>query len=125
MNKVFENFVSTALTDALAPFGGAVRLQYSGRHLDRERALRLIPDITWWHHGRVRAIIDAKYKRLADARFPNADAYQMLAYCTGFALPQGYLIYARDRPATVPPAASTRWAHLDRGPRRRCRAPAG
>ena len=29
-------------------------------------------------------------------RFPNADAYQMLAYCTGFELPQGFLVYARD-----------------------------
>jgi hypothetical protein len=29
-------------------------------------------------------------------RFPNADAYQMLAYCTAFGLGQGTLLYARD-----------------------------
>ena len=96
MNKVFEDFLSTALTDAMARYGGAVQLQYSRRYLDQEQALRLKPDITWWKRGRVRAIVDAKYKRLVDARFPNADAYQMLAYCTAFGLPQGFLVYARD-----------------------------
>jgi 5-methylcytosine-specific restriction enzyme subunit McrC len=96
MNKVFEDFLSTALTDAMARYGGAVQLQYSRRYLDREQALRLRPDITWWRRGRVRAIVDAKYKRLVDVRFPNADAYQMLAYCTAFGLPQGFLVYARD-----------------------------
>jgi 5-methylcytosine-specific restriction enzyme subunit McrC len=96
MNKVFEDFLSTALTDAMARYGGAVQLQYSRRYLDQERALRLKPDITWWKRGRVRAIIDAKYKSLVDFRFPNADAYQMLAYCMAFGLPQGFLVYARD-----------------------------
>ena len=96
MNKVFEDFLSTALTDAMARYGGAVQLQYNRRYLDHEQALRLKPDITWWKRGRVRAIVDAKYKRLVDVRFPNADAYQMLAYCTAFGLPQGFLVYARD-----------------------------
>jgi len=96
MNKVFEDFLSAALTEALAPYGGAVRLQYGGRYLDREQALKLIPDITWWRRGRVRAIVDAKYKRLSDSRFPNADAYQMLAYCSAFRLAEGFLVYARD-----------------------------
>jgi hypothetical protein len=40
--------------------------------------------------------IDAKYMPLEDAHFPNADAYQMLAYCTAFGLSHGYLVYARD-----------------------------
>jgi len=96
MNRVFEDFLSTALTEALTSYGGAVRLQYSAKHLDDEGKLRLIPDITWWRRGRVEAIVDAKYKRLADSRFPNADAYQMLAYCTAFDLPKGFLVYAKD-----------------------------
>lgn len=37
-----------------------------------------------------------KYKQLIDARFPNADAYQMLAYCAGLGQRRGFLIYARD-----------------------------
>lgn len=96
MNQVFEDFLSAALAEALAAYGGSVQLQYGQHYLDRERKLRVVPDITWWSRGRVRAVIDAKYKRLVDARFPNADAYQMLAYCTAFGLPQGYLVYARD-----------------------------
>ena len=27
---------------------------------------------------------------------PNADAYQMLAYCVALGLPRGYLVYAKD-----------------------------
>jgi 5-methylcytosine-specific restriction enzyme subunit McrC len=96
MNRVFEDFLSVALTEALRPHGVSVRLQHAGRHLDRERLIPLRPDITVWRAGRCVAVVDAKYKRLADARFPNADAYQMLAYCTGFALRDGTLVYAHD-----------------------------
>lgn len=41
-------------------------------------------------------MIDAKYKPLTDQRFPNADAYQMLAHCTALGLDRGYLVYAKD-----------------------------
>lgn len=96
MNKVFEDFLSTALRESLMRFGGRVQLQYGRQYLDHERALRLIPDITWWRRGQIRAVVDAKFKALVDHRFPNADAYQMLAYCTALDLPTGYLVYARD-----------------------------
>lgn len=96
MNKVFEDFLSVALTRALQPFGGNVRLQYDRKHLDCERRLRLKPDITWWRQTTCCAAIDAKYKALTDTRFPNADAYQMLAYVTAFDLDRGYLVYAQD-----------------------------
>lgn len=96
MNAVFEDFLSATLQRALQRFGGQVRLQHGREHLDHERRIRLIPDITWWDGGRCRAVVDAKYKPLTDARFPNADAYQMLAYCTALQLDQGHLVYARD-----------------------------
>jgi 5-methylcytosine-specific restriction enzyme subunit McrC len=96
MNRVFEDFLSVALTEALRPHGASVRLQHTGRHLDRERLLPLRPDITVWRAGRCVAIVDAKYKRLVDQRFPNADAYQTLAYCTAFGLGEGSLVYAHD-----------------------------
>jgi 5-methylcytosine-specific restriction enzyme subunit McrC len=96
MNRLFEDFLSAALTDALQAHGVSVRLQHTGRHLDRERLIPLRPDITIWRAGRCIAVVDAKYKRLADDRFPNADAYQMLAYCTGFGLCDGTLVYAHD-----------------------------
>jgi 5-methylcytosine-specific restriction enzyme subunit McrC len=96
MNRVFEDFLARALSESFGRFGGSVRLQYGQQHLDQEGKLRLRPDITWWREGRIRALIDAKYKRLINARFPNADAYQMLAYCRGFGLNEGFLVYARD-----------------------------
>jgi 5-methylcytosine-specific restriction enzyme subunit McrC len=99
MNQVFEDFLSIALRRSLERRGGRVVLQHRREHLDAGRTIRLIPDITWWRAGRCLAVIDAKYKPIADGRFPNADAYQMLAYCTGFRLPCGYLVYAKARDA--------------------------
>jgi len=96
MNRVFEDFLSASLRLALERHRGHVQAQYGRLHLDAERRLRLKPDITWWTGGACRAVVDAKYKALADSRFPNADAYQMLAYCTAFGLDRGYLVYAKD-----------------------------
>jgi 5-methylcytosine-specific restriction enzyme subunit McrC len=53
------------------------------------------PDITWWHDRRCRAVVDAKYKAIA-ASVPNADAYQMLAYCIALGIPRGFLVYAKQ-----------------------------
>jgi 5-methylcytosine-specific restriction enzyme subunit McrC len=96
MNKVFEDFLSSALRVALERHGGRVRFQYNARHLDEAARLTLKPDITWWHHGVCCAVIDAKYKALAVSGIPNADAYQMLAYCIAFGLERGHLVYAKD-----------------------------
>lgn len=96
MNRVFEDFLSATLSEVLNGFGGDVRDQDRSYHLDREAALGLIPDISWWKSGRPIAVIDAKYKRLEADGFPNADAYQMLAYCTRMSLEEGFLVYAHD-----------------------------
>jgi 5-methylcytosine-specific restriction enzyme subunit McrC len=95
MNKVFEDFVTTALRESMVRFGGELRAQWRGR-LDQEQRLEIIPDLTWWIEGRCRAVIDAKYKALALSGMPNADAYQMLAYCTALTLDRGFLVYAKD-----------------------------
>ena len=97
LNKVFEDFVSTALRQALRTYGGEVRFQHSDR-LDTEGpvALQLKPDITWWSHGRCLAVVDAKHKSIANQTMPNADAYQMLAYCTALRRHRGFLVYAKD-----------------------------
>ena len=96
MNQVFEDFLSVALTDSLRRHGGRVELQYRGKHLDEERQISLIPDITWWKNRKLRGVIDAKFKSLTNANFPNADAFQMLAYCSALSLPTGFLVYAHD-----------------------------
>lgn len=96
MNAVFEDFLSAALTTALERIDGHVELQYGRDYLDDQRGIRLKPDITWWRRSKCVAVIDAKYKPLSDERFPNADAYQMLAYCTALGLRRGYLVYAKE-----------------------------
>jgi len=95
LNRVFEDFLSTALREALQPRGGEVRLQATDS-LDDDRRLPIRPDVVWFHGGRPRAVVDAKHKALRPAGMPNADAYQMLAYCTALGLPRGYLVYAKD-----------------------------
>jgi 5-methylcytosine-specific restriction enzyme subunit McrC len=96
MNTVFEDFLSSALKTCLERHGGRTALQHGREHLDEEKRIKLIPDITWWKGTECCAVLDAKYKPLDDARFPNADAYQMLAYCTSLRLGRGYLVYAKD-----------------------------
>ena len=85
MNKVFEDFVTTALRESMVRFGGELRAQWRGR-LDVERRLEIIPDLTWWIQGRLRggrrrevqgarAEWNAKRRRLPDARLLHgADA---------------------------------------------------
>jgi 5-methylcytosine-specific restriction enzyme subunit McrC len=49
----------------------------------------------WYRHGAPAAVADAKYKAESPSGYPNADLYQMLAYCTALGLPRGHLIYAK------------------------------
>lgn len=90
MNKVFQEFVTVALRDALGvsePMFGEHRI----RSLDDEGHLSLQPDLVWRDGSFVG---DVKYKR-ADGGVPNADLYQLLAYTTALDLPGGLLIYAQ------------------------------
>jgi 5-methylcytosine-specific restriction enzyme subunit McrC len=107
MWQVFEDFVTTALTEALKPAGGHCRKQ--DRHfLDDAGRIRIKPDLVWHHHGRPAAVIDAKYKAEKPAGFPDADLYQLLAYCTALNLDTGHLVYAKgNEPATIHRIANT------------------
>lgn len=51
--------------------------------------------------GEPAAVIDAKYKAEKPAGFPDADLYQMLAYCTALGLPDGHLVYAKGNAPEV------------------------
>ncbi|MHB1432127.1 MAG: McrC family protein, partial [Streptosporangiaceae bacterium] len=95
MAKVFEDFVTIALREALAPYGGTTRGQYQD-HLDTSKTVPIRPDVVHLRDGRPAAVFDAKYKlEEADSRYPNADFYQMHAYCTVLGLPRGWLVYAQ------------------------------
>jgi 5-methylcytosine-specific restriction enzyme subunit McrC len=96
MNEIFQDFVSAAVGEELTRYGGVIRLEPTQASLDSAGRLKLLPDITWWMFGRCMAVLDAKYKALALRGMPNADAYQMLAYCVGLKLREGYLLYAKD-----------------------------
>ena len=96
MNKVFEDFVTAALREAMRQYGGELRSQSQTYSLDEDGLLTLKPDLTWWISGGCRALIDAKYKPIFEGLMRNGDAYQMLAYMTAYGLPRGYLIYAHD-----------------------------
>ena len=111
MAKVFEDFVCTALGRALVGrAGGSVRTQDPWA-LDAAGAVGMKPDLVWYADdggspppgrraaGRPAAVVDAKYKAEKPAGFPNADVYQMLAYCTRLGLPMGWLVYAKGNEA--------------------------
>ena len=103
MNRVFQDFVTQALREAL---GLSDRTFPSDRcirrvALDEGGRIKLEPDISWWDGQRCTFVGDAKYKRVLDgARVPNADLYQILAYATALDLPGGLLVYARDEGKT-------------------------
>jgi 5-methylcytosine-specific restriction enzyme subunit McrC len=95
MPQLFEDFVTTALQEALvATYGGRVQGQETN-YLDEAAQVILRPDIVWKVRGSTVAVIDAKYKAEKLAGYPNADLYQLLAYCTVLGLPNGHLVYAK------------------------------
>lgn len=100
MAKVFEDFLTTALTEALRPCGGWSRAQ-DRHHLDVDDLVAIRPDLVWYQDGEPAAVIDAKYKAEKPAGFPDADLYQMLAYCTALGLPDGHLVYAKGNASEI------------------------
>ena len=94
LNLVFEQWLTTALREALLPFGGHLRGQWPG-HLDVGKSISLRPDMVWERGGRPAGVVDAKYKSVnKDGAGSNPDLYQMLAYCTVLGLRAGHLVYA-------------------------------
>lgn len=94
MTKIFEDFVTVALREAFRAYGGRSRLQYA-THLDEDDTVPVKPDFVWLEEGVPRVVVDAKYKAEKPSGFPQADLYQMLAYCTVLGLHEGHLVYAK------------------------------
>ncbi|GAA3051149.1 McrC family protein [Streptomyces glomeratus] len=95
MNKLFEDFVTVALREALRGSGRTSRLQ-DAHHLDEAAEVRMRPDfVLYGADGAPAAVVDAKYKTEKRGGFPETDLYQMLAYCTALGLREGHLVYAR------------------------------
>ena len=100
MWKIYEDFVSIALREAMALFGGSALLQHR-MHLDEARQVEMRPDFLWTGHDGNRIVVDAKYKAEKPAGFPQADLYQLLAYCTVLGVPDGHLVYAKGNEVAV------------------------
>lgn len=100
MWKIYEDFVSVALGEAMAPFGGSASLQYR-MHLDEAEQVQMRPDFVWTGLDGRRIVVDAKYKAEKPAGFPQADLYQLLAYCTVLGLAKGHLVYAAGNELAV------------------------
>lgn len=111
--KVFEDFVAAEITRHASPFGGEILTQYAS-YLDHGGHVTIKPDLVWRHGGTTRAVFDAKYKIVHDDRYPNADIYQMLAYCVRHGVTKGHLIYAEG--PELPAAISIRTAGADAPP---------
>lgn len=93
MHVVFERFLTAAVRRALRPHGGATLAQHVTK-LDTAGAVDVRPDLVWRRHGRVRAVIDAKYKSFTGLTGPSGDMYQALTYCVAHDLPRCWLVYA-------------------------------
>ena len=94
MAKVFEDFVTVALRKSFRTHGGKSRLQFV-THLAEDETVPVKPDFVWLEQGVPRVVVDAKYKAEKPSGFPQADLYQMLAYCTVLGLSEGHLVYAK------------------------------
>ena len=98
MSKVFEDFVGTALREAMAAHPGEMRLRYNSmlneavRDSDR---IMVQPGAVHLLGGRPVMVYDAKYKAASDVGASlSADHYRMLAYCTSLRVPTAWLVYA-------------------------------
>ncbi len=100
MWKVFEDFVTTALTEALATSPGRTQAQLpaflAGAGDWRKGTIPMNVDVAHRDaEGRPDMVFDAKYKVASvTGQYANADHYQMLAYCTALDVPRAWLIYA-------------------------------
>ncbi|MET9371492.1 restriction endonuclease [Streptomyces griseoflavus] len=95
MNQLFEDFVTVALREALRGSGHLARFQ-DAHHLDEADAIRMKPDfVLYGPESTPCAVADAKYKAEKPSGYPDADLYQMLAYCTALGLRDGHLVYAK------------------------------
>ncbi|MEU6624819.1 restriction endonuclease [Streptomyces litmocidini] len=98
MNKLFEDFVTVGLREALREHGLTARLQ-DPHHLDTAGLVGMRPDlVVRTGDGRTPvAVVDAKYKVEKADGLLNADLYQALAYATVLGLPEAHLVYAAGR----------------------------
>ena len=92
MNKLFEKFVEQAFINVGYRFGLDIHPQRQEPLGTGEFVPMIQPDITVSRSGKIKAVVDAKYKR--DAFGPqNSDMFQVIAYGTALRCFDTYLFY--------------------------------
>lgn len=96
MNRLFEDFVTCALREALGLSEKSFPQNARGRSLTLDEAgkIRLLPDLSWWRGNRCIFLGDLKYKREDGGLGKHPDLYQLLSYVVAAGLDVGTLIYA-------------------------------
>lgn len=100
MATVFEDFVATALREAMAGFAGMSSAQYETYMDELEpdgpgNRVLMKADLVHAVDAVPAIVFDAKYKAATPwGQYPNADHYQMLAYCTALSVKRAWLVYA-------------------------------
>lgn len=97
MNTLFEKFVEEVVAEEVWRSGWELEAQFRVRLTER---VRMRPDLVLLRRGKPVAVADAKYIELAQG-WPNANVYQLLAYCVALGLPRGLLIYASQHALEV------------------------
>lgn len=108
MATVFEDFVTTALREAFDMYPGETRGQFEA-YMDEADVgygkgdrVRMYVDIVHSVDHAPAIVFDAKYKAAsASGAYPNADHYQMLAYCTALDVSRAWLVYAGPGQARI------------------------
>lgn len=102
MALLFERLLTQLLSEAAPGLGIRIKGQRTDR-LDDRGVFTIKPDLTVLRGQTVTGVADVKYKLLDEqGRFPNADAYQLVTYCTRLGLRVGHLIYAGGDPDPGP-----------------------
>ncbi len=98
MNKVFEKFVEEIVSHEARNHGLELHAQDDVKLTPK---VNMTPDLILQIGSNRLGVGDSKYIEAESAEWPNANLYQLLAYCVALGLPRGLLIYASARPLEV------------------------
>jgi 5-methylcytosine-specific restriction enzyme subunit McrC len=97
LERLFEQYLTATLRQAFGEHRVHEQTTFPAcESVPGQPDLHIRPDVAIERKGRVRLVVDAKWKRLA-ARAFTEDLYQVLAYCSTLPAPLGVLVYPGRR----------------------------
>jgi 5-methylcytosine-specific restriction endonuclease McrBC regulatory subunit McrC len=98
LERLFEQYLTRAVQEAFTDHQVHAQPTYSAcESIPQQPDVSVRPDIAIERNGRVRLVVDAKWKRLPRAAVVTEDLYQMLAYCSTLPAPMAVLVYPGRR----------------------------